>query len=217
VTTNAFDPIRRPGLAYQHAFDWLALHLQAAGGPVAALAPQTFHGAELLRRLPYLPFLPPLPRGLARAAASLGLSAPTGSDPSAGPFHAVAWAEPPAEAGTRLSALARSLHPGGRLYLLAPGPLGRFLAERRHNSWDPRLPARQALRLLASRGWRIRQHLGLHGPRAVVHHYLGRLAARLGHNHRRDRRHFALRRDFVETGLSLRLAALILIAAEKPA
>lgn len=54
-----FDPIYRPGLAYQHAFDWLALGLSVASGPVACLAQSTFEGAELLRRLGGVAFLAP--------------------------------------------------------------------------------------------------------------------------------------------------------------
>ena len=141
-----FDPTARPGLAYCQAFDWLAMQLQATDGPVAALAPRTFHGAELLRRLPHLPFLAPLPRGLRRAAASLGLAPPTEIRSLPGSLRAIAWTEPASDDVCQLDRLKVVLHSGGHLYLVAPGPLGRFLAEHRQDDWGRLLSGRQVLR-----------------------------------------------------------------------
>ena len=122
MTTRSRDPLHRPGLAYQHAFDWLAVQLHATGGRVAARATTLFHAVELLRRLPDLPLLPPLAPGLEEAAADLGLSVTAPEQAAQEGLHALALIEPPHADPASLTA---SLRPGGCLYLVAPGPLGR--------------------------------------------------------------------------------------------
>lgn len=217
MNRQTFDPIHLPGLAYRHAFDWLAVQLQAAGGPVAALVPRIFHGVELLRRLHHLPFLDPLPEGFPQAIAALGLPVPIEMHPCSGPLRAIAWPEPAVRDVALLEPLQAALHPGGYLYVLAPGRLGRFLSEHRLSQKGRLLSARRALGLLRSHGLRVHQSLGLHGCRAVTHHYAGQVALRLGRLDWWERCHFAMRRDFVERGLAAhRLSALSLIVAEKP-
>lgn len=208
-----FDPIYRPGLAYQHAFDWLAVQLQATTGPFAALAPGAFHAGELLRRLPMLSLLPPAPDGLDQVSAVLGAT-PTLSEPEPGTLAAIAWVEPAAGDVAQLAQLQAWLQPRGRLYLVAGGRLSRFLAERRADQDNRLLDARKAVAQLRRHGFRIRQQLGLHGPRAIGWHYAGEAAGRFSKTALRDRAHFAMRRDFVEAGLSQHLSALTLITAE---
>lgn len=214
MTVEALNPLQRPGLAYQQAFDWLAVQLQASSGAAAALAPTAFHGVELLRRRPDLPILKPLPDGLSEAAAALGITLQSADFGQTAPA-VLAWAEPPASAVEQLASLSARVQPGARLYLVTPGPLGRFLTERRAAMLPQAMTAGQALRLLVACGWRVRQRLGLHGPRAVGWHYASELARAAGRPYRRDRYHFAMRRDFLERGTLARLSALVLIVAER--
>lgn len=209
-----FDPIRRPGLAYQHAFDWLAVELQCTAGPVVALAPAAFHAAELLRRLPALALLPPAPDGLEQVAAALGAN-PALLEPAPRTLAAIAWAEPEAGSAGQFEQVRAWLQPRGRLYLVTGGRLGRFLAERRAGQGGHLLDARDATALLRRHGFRIQQQVGLHGPRAIAWHSGGEMARRLGKPARRDRAHFAMRRDFVEASACRRAAALTLITAER--
>jgi hypothetical protein len=216
MNRQTFDPIQQPTLAYRHAFDWLAVQLQAAGGPVAAVAPSLFHSAEILRRLPRLPLVAPLPDRLPQVAAELGLPAPTELRTCRESLRAVAWTEPATGDVDLLEPVQAALHPGAYLYVLLPGVLGCFLSEHRHGEWGRLLSARRAVVLLRSHGLRIRRRLGLHGLRAVANHYAGLGASGLGRVDWRDRRHFAMRRDFVEPGFAgSRLSALVLIVAEK--
>lgn len=208
-----FNPIHRPGLAYQHGFDWLAVQLQATIGPIAALVPGAFHAGELLRRLPMLSLLPPAPDGLDQVSAALG-AAPTVLEPEPGTLATIAWVEPAVGDLALLAQLQAWLQPRGRLYLVAGGRLSRFLAERRAEQDSQMLDARKAVAQLRRHGFRIRQQLGLHGPRAIGWHYAGEAAGWFGKTALRDRAHFAMRRDFVEAGLGQHLAALTLVTAE---
>lgn len=209
-----FDPIHRPGLVYQHAFDWLAVQLQATAGPFAALAPGAFHARELLRRLPMLSLLPPAPDGLDQVSAVLGAT-PTLSEPEPGTLAAIAWVEPAAGDVALLAQLQAWLQPRGRLYLVAGGRLSRFLAERRAYQDSQLLDARRAVAQLRRHDFRIQQQMGLHGLRAIAWHTAGETARRLGRPALRDCAHYAMRRDFVEAGGARRAAALILIMAER--
>ena len=211
-----WDPTRHPGLAYRHAFDWLALQLHAAAGPVAALAPSVFHAGELLRRLPHLALLPPTPDGLEAVAAALGSRPNRAMARAAAGLRAAAWPEPAAATGPeRLPQIHSWLQPGGHLYLVAADRLAPFLAERRSRPVPPALDAARATALLREHHFRVVAHTGLHGPRAIAWHYAAEAAACLGQLARRDRAHFAMRRDFVETGPGRRLSALALITAER--
>lgn len=208
------DPIHRPGLAYQHAFDWLAVQLHSTPGPVAALVPAAFHAAELLRRLPCISLLPPLPEHLTQVGTALG-NHPVTPQPENNSFSAIGWVEPLSNDAGHLQLLAQGLEPGGRLYLIAGGPLSRFLTDRRQRNDADYLSAHRAQSLLKQHGFRVVQRLGVHGPRAIGWHYAGEAAYRLGRPAWRDRAHFAMRRDFVEPGAANQLAALVLITAKR--
>jgi len=208
-----FDPCRRPGLAYQHAFDWLAVQLQATSGPIATMALGFFATGELLRRLPSLPMIPPAPMDLEQVAAALD-ALPILLEPEPGTLAAVAWVEPTVDDVAMFAQLQIWLQPCGRLYLVAGGRLSRFLAERRADQGSQRLDARRVVALLRRHDFRIRQQIGLHGPRAIACHYAGEAAGRFDRPALRDRAHFSMRRDFVEAGLGRHLSALTLIVAE---
>lgn len=192
------DPLLRPGLAYQYAFDWLAVQLNAAAGPTAALTAAPFHTLELLRRLPQLPFLPPLPPEAAEAGLSWGLPPAQTAVPTP-QLAAVAWLEPRRADAHQLPLLRQWLKPGGTLYLVAAGRLSRFLAEQRHgraaaDSW----PAAAMGTALVQAGFQCRSAFGLHGPAAIGWHLLAQICRRLGRLHWQDRCHYALRRAFID-------------------
>lgn len=216
LNRERFDPISRPGLAYQHAFDWLAVRL-ANTGPAACLAPSTFCAVEMLRRLPELPFLEPLPDGLDPAATALGCRSPGTIDPKEGELAAVAWLEPATKDLERLDDLAQILSPTARLYLIAGGPLARFLAERRTgaNGQASLLNDRVAKRTLQQHGFLIKERLGWHGLQAIGFHTLAQVALCLGRRHRRDRFHYAMRRAFGVRGSGRHLVALTCLSAER--
>jgi hypothetical protein len=208
VTIATFDATRRPGLAYQLAFDWLAVRLHAAG-PVVYYVGTTWQLSEMARRLPHVTALID-PAARAAAAASLGLPELPGDE--AGSLQAVALIEPavlPREVIDRLG-------PGGRLYVVAAGPLARFLAERRDGSGAP-LGARAVASAARAAGFRVVERLGIHPPAAVLAHYAGEAALALGRRDWRDRRHFAMRRDFVTTGPAVAWSALVCLGLEREA
>jgi hypothetical protein len=190
------DSLARPGLAYLYAFDWLAVQLAAVAGPVTALVTQPFHGVELLRRLPDLSFLEPLPPEVVRAGLSLGIT-PVRTLAEGVELDALAWLEPRREDAHQLLALRRRLRPGGKLYLLAGGPLARFLAERQQSTVAAYWPVTEAQAELSQNGFQLQSAFALHGLVAVAWHYLGEWCDRLGRRHWRDRAHFAMRRAFV--------------------
>ena len=184
---DPLDPIRRPGLAYQHAFDWLAVSLHAAGGPVACVAASPRQMAEMARRLPDLPG-PETDTGPLAAAA---LMLPAGFDP----------------------ALVRRLRPDGRLYAVVPGRLARFMADWERGR--PAMSERSFIAAARENGFAVVERIAIHPPRAIVQHYAGELALRAGSRAARDRRHFAMRRDMVTAGRPAALSALICLTLER--
>lgn len=217
MTLHSFNPIQRPGLAYQHAFDWLATHLHAAGGSVACLAPSVFHGTELLRRLPSTPFLVPVPAGLETAALALGIESIQTIPSNQASLAAVAWIEPPGDDIKQLDRLHHILQPDGRLYLITGGKLARFLAERRRQKEEnPFLNEAKAIQNLPRYGFRLVRRVGIQGLTAVAWHYAGVMTGRLGNNAWQDRCHFGMRRAFVEQD-DPRFVALTCLVAERAA
>lgn len=101
---NAYQ---RPGLAYQHAFDWLAVQMQGIEGPYAGLVPSVFQGVELLRRLPEIPFMNPVPLGLVEASLALGLNHVAAADKRE-ELAAVAWVEPRLKDVTNLTCITKT-------------------------------------------------------------------------------------------------------------
>lgn len=209
------DPLRRPGLVYQYAFDWLAVQLSATSGHAAALVSTLFHGVELMRRLSALPFLEPLPPELIRGGLALGVS-PLHTLAGETEAAALAWLEPRRADAAQMPTIRQRLQPGGLLYLLAAGPLARFLAERQQNeaAGDP-WPAAEALTTLTAAGFRLQSAFALHGLEAVAWHCLGEGCARLGQRHWRDRAHFAMRRAFVTPFSPYRPFAIACLTLER--
>jgi hypothetical protein len=204
---TGYDVARRPGLAYQHAFDWLAVRLHAAG-PAAYSVGAAWQFMEMARRLPHVPAIAIDPAARAAAAAALGLPELPGDE--AGPLWAAALIEPAAFPGE----LAARLGAGGRLYAVTGGRAARFLAERRTNGAaalnEPALVG--AARAV---DFRVVERLGIHPPAAVLTHYAGEAALALGRRDWRDRCHFAMRRDFVTTGPAVAWSALVCLALER--
>ena len=184
---DPLDPIRRPGLAYQHAFDWLAVGLHAAGGPVACAVAAPWQMAEMAGRLPELPKA----EAETDPLAAVGLVLPAAVDP----------------------ALLGRLRPDGRLYAVVAGPLARFTADWQPNA--PTLSERSFIAAARENGFAVVERIAIHPPRAIVQHYAGELALRAGSRVARDRRHFAMRRDMVTAGRPAALSALICLTLER--
>lgn len=172
------DEIRVPGLAYQHALDWLAVRLHSSPGTVACVAPAAWQVQELQRRLPAVHTLPIEP----------------------GSCAAVAWLEPQHHAAGEFGEIVRGLQSGGRVHLVVGGLLARFLNERRAaGERTPMLSQAGAQRMLQQHGFSITERIGLHGWRSIGWHGLAGAAAAAGRHDWQDRCHYAMRRAFVET------------------
>ncbi|MCB0187355.1 MAG: hypothetical protein KDE31_23970, partial [Caldilineaceae bacterium] len=130
----AIDVVRRPGLAYQYAFDWLAVQLHSTQGPVAYAIGSEWHLAEMASRLPAVPTLSSNAASTTPVSVALGLTGilMTGLDSER--WAAVGLVEPERIEWTLLD----SVSPGGRLYVVAGGRSARFLAERKaHDGHQP--------------------------------------------------------------------------------
>jgi hypothetical protein len=217
VTVTPMGPLQCPGPAYRLAFDWLAVQLSARESNAAALVPTPFHALEMARRLPTLPLLAPDPAIVTAAAKILGLVPPPVASWDTRAWEALAWIEPQARQ-TRLQVqLSRALAPGGRLYLLAGGPLAPFLAERRSRLVPAVgvLTAATLLRLLRQAGLRVERQLGWHGPQAAAWFWAACLLGRAGRYGWRDRCLFAMHRAMLVRGPARPIVALRAIVAVK--
>jgi hypothetical protein len=216
MIATIFDPIQRPGLAYQHGLDWLAVNLGNAPGPIACLISSHFHLIEMLRRLPDISLLTPVPEDLEIAAKMVSLSRPRIAEPNERGFAAVAWLEPCAEHRVVLPWLRRILSPEGRLFVVAGGRLGRFLTDRRRPDFAHRdhLHAPRVMPMLKHSGFNVQASVGWQDLRATGWHYLGEAARRLGRPDIRDRCHFAMRARFSNGHPAAGLVALVGITAE---
>jgi hypothetical protein len=204
----SIDVTRRPGLAWQHAYDWLAVRLYAAAEPVACSAGTAQHLAELARRLPSMPFLTAGAAMRAKVAAALGLAEIRLAE-SASTLNTLGLVEP--TAGDL--ALLDQVRPGGRLYVVGGGELARFLADRQDGA--PLLTRRVLLRMARAAGFVPVERLYVQPPAAVAQHYAGELALRAGRRAARDRRHFAMRRDMVTDNPAAGPAALVCLTLER--
>lgn len=216
MSSDFFDPIYRPSLAYQHAFDWLSIRLNASEGPVAFLATSAFDGAELMRRLPAVAFLEPVPSEMPGVNTALGLPEIKAVSPRDSILAAVAWSQPNADELKQILLLKKVLRPGGRLFVIANGGLARFLVEQRMDERSKaRINEREVTKSLRKHGFRITDYMGWHGVGAIAWHYLGRTAFRLGRLDWRDRCHFAMRRTFSQERRVGRIVALTGLTAER--
>jgi len=206
VIDAGIDIIRKPGLAYQEAFDWLAVRLHAMDGPVACSVAADWQLAEMARRLPRVPTLHSEAAGRELFHA-LGLPEP---EISPGLLGAIALVEP----AKFPPASFERLKPGGRLFVVAGGRLARFLAERRGRAATSPMSERALVGVARGIGFRVIERLGIHPPAAVLHHYAGEAALALGRRDWRDRCHCAMRRDFVTVGPLVSWSALVCLTLE---
>lgn len=208
------DVTQRPGLAYQHAFDWLAVNLYAAAGPTAYKVNSARHLLQMARRLPEVPALDADPAWWPMVATALGVDKPAGSGIDDCLWTAIGLAEPGLSERGLFDSLRQSLWPGGYLYVIAGGPMSRFLEERRRDG-TPILDGPAVVAAARAASFRVVQQLDLHPPAAVVAHYSGEAALALGRRDWRDRRHFAMQRDFVSSRSAAGLSALVCLALER--
>ena len=206
---------RRPGLAYQYAFDWLAGQLQTVGGSSACLVPSLFQGVELLRRLPKITFLDPILTEIDLARTELGFSQ-NEQETIDGSFAAIAWAEPRRGDEEHLAMLVERLAFQGRLYIVAGGPLARFLAEQRSNNEDL-LPASHIRKRLKKFDLRLVHAFGLYGFGSISWHYAGQALGGLGRQNWQDRCHYGMRRAYVVHGRGHSNTALVCLTVEHSA
>ena len=165
--TKVLDATWRPGLAYQHALDWLAVRLDTTAGPVAYTAGAQWQLIEMARRLRHVPALDADPASRKVIATALGLpEAPAAAER---PFEAVGLLEP-----IEVSrALLDRLRPDSRLYAVIGGVLARFLADWRNEKDFSPLSQRALVAAARAAGFRVVERLGIHPPTAVLAHYTG--------------------------------------------
>lgn len=192
---NGFDLTRRPGLAYQHAFDWLAVQLHSANGRAACIASLPLQRAELAQRGLAQHVLPDWPAG------------------DTDRFSVLAAVEPATAELPRLAQMLPALPPSGRVFLIVTGPLSRFLAEHRERAAAPDFAGERAVTaVLGHGGWQVVERVGLHGAAAVAWHLAGTAAGRLGRADWQDRLHYGMRRSFARAGGA---AALVCLSAQR--
>jgi hypothetical protein len=213
------DVTHRPGLAYQYAFDWLAVQLHASPGPVAAIAGPAWQLLEIRRRLPDIALLDladanARPHADAqRVAEVLPQSHSVASSDKL--WATVSWIEPAATDRPTFDKLRHCLLPYGRLLLVANGRLGRRLAEQRRDGHRATLRAAEVEAMAAEAGFHLVGRFGLHPPRALLHHYRGELALAMGRRDVCDRRQAAMRRDMVAGPSGAGRAALVCLTLER--
>ncbi len=175
ASQNESNP--RPGIAFQYAFDWLAVALRHCEGPVGYIEGSDFQTAELLRRM--------------------GSIKPVLPNSGTFTYSGIAWMEPCNEDLDILPQIKQCLASDGQLYIISGGLFSRFLEERRKAPNVNHANERDIHALLKKSGLVAKERFGIHGIRAIVWHQLGTIAARLGFEHLRDRCHYAMRRDFI--------------------
>lgn len=190
---------KRPGLAFQYAFDWLAQRLHATEGPTACVLNHPLHKVEMMSRIPSLPVLPKEQFGLADAKLNL---------------PAIGWVLPQKSGADTLATIKPWLQIGGYLHVVAAGPLVSFLDEQQKRT-PAFVSASQIMITNGRSGWKVREHTGLHGIHGVFWHLMGTAVGTLGHTTWQDRCHFGMRRSFVERGYGRYLTALACITLER--
>ena len=135
---------------------------------------------------------------------------------AAGSYTQLLWAEPEARAASEIAAaLRQAALPGATLYVIASGPLRRWLP-----AWQrPPFPAQQPLNAggvvaaLNVTGWEVESRIAFHGPRSIAWSWMYRLAEAFGRPDLGDRCLFAMRATYQEPGWLWPLAPLALIRA----
>lgn len=198
MSIAAFPPtVKRPGLAFQYAFDWLAQHLHATNGPTACIVNQPMYESEMMSRIPSLPILP---KENFKGSAKLMLPA-------------IGWVLPQKKGADSLATIKPWLQIGGTLHVIAAGPLVSFLSERQGNGRY--IATSQIMRANPLTGWKVRERFGLHGAHGVMWHLLATAVGTFGLTSWQDRCHFGMRRSFVERGFGRSFVALSCITLER--
>jgi len=202
-----FAQVTRPGLEYQHAFDYCAVEAHSFGGPVIVAAGSTFYASELLGRVEACD---PLLTGADGVEASTL---------AAGSARVIVWAEPEQTTGVQaLQNLQRLLGRDGCLYVIVSQPLARLLPEWHGDSQPPATsPAglRRTIGWLRQQGWSIMQLYGFHSPASIVWEATGRLMDRAGRADLADRCHFKMRDTYIVGGAQVALAPVAVLAATR--
>lgn len=219
--------VERPSLEYQHAFDCCAVALQPIAGSIAVLASHPFYGRELAARLDgrqarffATPAWDLAPEEMRAWLGAEGTSTQTDLESvAASGVVAAVWAEPEREGGRKvLARIEGVMAPAGRLYVVASGPLRRYLPEWQSRAWGAaQCPAgyRATLRWLRMAGWQVEARYGFHGPRSVLWGLAVRCAAAGGRRDWADRCLAAMRAHYVVQGWISILAAVALLVARK--
>lgn len=202
-----FARIARPGLEYQHAFDYCAVEAHRHGGPVVVAASSTFYVSQLLGRV---------------EACQPQITGADGTDAhtlAAGSARVVVWAEPEQATGAQaLQNMRQLLDRDSRLYVIVSQPLARLLPEWRGAGQLPATrPAglRRTIGWLQEQGWSIVQMYGFHGPTSIMWEMVGRLMDRAGRADLADRCHFKMRDTYIVGGAQVVLAPVAVLAATR--
>lgn len=211
------DVTRRPGLAYQHAFDWLAMRLSRKSmESTACMVREPWQLLQLLERLPNVAVLEPESKRRELVSQALGLTPlAIDMDEVTHAVTAVAIVEPAPDQADVIARLFRSMQFGSRMHIVTHGLLARFLAEQRASDQESTLSVDTLKSLADAFGYCITEQLGMHPPAAVREHYGGVLASKVGRHSARDRRHFAMRRSMVVNGRTASFSALVCLTMER--
>lgn len=205
------DLVRRPGLAYQHAFDWLAVKLYSTDGPAVYAVGSDWQLSEMASRLPNVPTLSSDAATVEAVSRALGLTGIRMVELAGETWAAVGLVEPERiERG-----FLDSIPPGARLYVVAGGRLARFLAERKTAGGRQPMTANSVVGAAQAAGFRVIEFIAIHPLPAILEHYAGVSAVTLGRRDIRDRRHFAMRRAMVANSQAAMLSALVCLALER--
>lgn len=219
--------VERPSLECQHAFDLCAVEVHRKGGPVAIFAASPFYARELLKRMDGCEAWLVPAGNWSSSGENIGkLLGPEVEHPNIETLKrfnietkTVVWAEPEWESNEQfLKHIQRMLLPGGHLYVIASGWLGRFLPEWRRNDDRPGehpVGLRQTTKWLRRGGFTIEAQYGFHGPISILWGYAFRLMERLGRGDLADRCLFKMRAEYVVRGRQAMWAPVSVTLASK--
>lgn len=203
-------------MAYQNAFNWLAMELNKYGDKIACQTSSNAVAAEILIRLPHVSFLAPYPIDLATVAYSFICGKHQLDRSTDRHFKAVAWIEPSKQDLYYLNGLNQSIGATGRLYLISGGPLARFMADRRTmlNGRTIYLNIKTITTVLQKSGFHIISQESWQDVQSVTWYFAGRLTRWIGRYDWGDRFWAASRRTFRERSWCHHLATLHGLVAE---
>lgn len=214
VDVDAAEQMPRPSLAFQHAFDWLAVCLHHHRDRTGFFTCSLLAATELMNRRPETVFLE---QGCSYEERKDGYSE---SLKEIGQFPAESLAAlglviPSTALELCLEQARSALRPSSSVHLVTNGPLARFLpdshwflgASRDFSSSYIRRVARDA-------GYRITEELGIHGIPSVAWHYAAVVAETVGRTDWKDRFHVRMRERFVTQRVVIQPTALLCITLQ---